>query len=65
MIACVCKNVSDKKIKKAVKDGTISSLKDAVIELEVCIECGCCAKYINELVKEELQNNIKDKINVK
>lgn len=48
MIVCVCSNVSDRKIRRAVDDG-LSTMVELRIELDVgtcCGKCHACAKAV-------------------
>lgn len=54
MIVCVCHNVSDKAIRKAVHNGTCS-LRGLSRELKVATQCGKCACTAQAIVREELQ----------
>lgn len=48
MIVCVCNNISDKKIRKAVASG-MTSMRELRLELEVgtcCGKCHSCAKQV-------------------
>lgn len=53
MIACVCHNVSDKKIKKLVHEKKISTVKQLQKEINICNQCKICASDIQKIVKTE------------
>lgn len=65
MIACHCKAVSDKEIKKSCKRVTCKSgkcsVKDIQDECGACTDCKGCAPLIASLIKDsELENNKDD-----
>ncbi len=50
MIVCVCGNVSDKSIKKAIEDGS-RTIEDLQIDLGVACKCCSCVPEITEMLK--------------
>lgn len=53
MIICHCHKVTDKDIRKNIKDGA-RSLKDISCICQACTDCKGCAKAIQCILKEEL-----------
>lgn len=53
MIVCVCKGVSDRRIREAVREGCVS-VKAVSRELGVATQCGKCACHARDVVHEEL-----------
>ncbi|HXH03454.1 MAG TPA: bacterioferritin-associated ferredoxin [Candidatus Competibacteraceae bacterium] len=53
MYVCVCKAVTDRQIREAVRDGA-DSMRALRRELGVCSGCGKCAPYVRELLDETL-----------
>ena len=51
MYVCVCRAVTDRQIKQAVKDG-VRSMRELREQLGVCSECGKCGKCAKELLSE-------------
>lgn len=45
MYICICKAVSDRQIRQAVRDGA-RSVDDLQAALEVSTGCGCCAEAV-------------------
>lgn len=52
MIACVCGNVSEKKVRDAIQKGC-NTLPDLQMELGVCCQCCCCESYMRAMLDEE------------
>ncbi len=53
MIICVCKNVSDKDIRRCLNnDCNCSTVEDLQIELGVCMQCEKCEAAIKEIILE-------------
>lgn len=50
MIVCVCKNVSEAKIVKAIENG--STFEELQMDLGVATRCGCCTLCIMSLIKK-------------
>ncbi len=55
MIVCVCHNVSDKAIRRAVDAGA-SSLQEIRAQLNVGSCCGKCASFAKTLVRAHLED---------
>jgi bacterioferritin-associated ferredoxin len=49
MIICICRAVSDKKLNEVINSNT--TLEDLQIDLGVCLQCGKCKEYIEEILK--------------
>jgi len=49
MIICVCKNISEQRLIRAIENG--SSLDDLQMDLGVTMRCGCCLQCVNSLIK--------------
>ncbi|MDO6460002.1 (2Fe-2S)-binding protein [Granulosicoccaceae sp. 1_MG-2023] len=54
MIVCVCKRISDSRIREAVQDGC-HTMDDVREELGVASQCGRCSDCALEVVVDELQ----------
>ncbi|MGB0732236.1 MAG: (2Fe-2S)-binding protein [Pontibacterium sp.] len=52
MFVCVCNSVSDKTIKRAIQDGTASSVDDLKKSHGVGACCGRCVDFAEEIVTE-------------
>lgn len=55
MFVCVCKAVSDKRIRAAVAEGRVISLRDLTRELSVGTCCGKCVPQARQILDEALQ----------
>ncbi|MCB1644474.1 MAG: bacterioferritin-associated ferredoxin [Pseudomonadales bacterium] len=53
MYVCICNNVNDRAIRRAVAGGA-STLEDLSAELGVATQCGQCACMAQDLLDEEL-----------
>ena len=53
MIVCVCKGVSDRHIRVAVREGCVS-VKAVSRELGVATQCGKCACHARDVIHEEM-----------
>ena len=51
MYVCVCKAVTERQVREAVSDGA-RSLKDLRRELGVTSDCGQCAAFARQCLKE-------------
>lgn len=51
MYVCICKNVTEGQIRKAVKEKGINSVRELRRELGVCDQCGKCALEAQALVR--------------
>lgn len=56
MIVCVCKRVSDSRIREAVAAGA-SSFEDIQNQLGVSTCCGRCEPFARDLVKESVSSS--------
>lgn len=54
MFICVCKAVSDKRIRSAVAEGRVVHLRDLTRELSVGTCCGKCVPEARELLDQTL-----------
>lgn len=54
MIVCICKAVSDKRIRRAASEGVVT-LRDLSRELGVGTCCGKCVPQARELLAEAVQ----------
>lgn len=54
MFVCVCKGISDKRIKAAVAEGRAISLRDLTRELGVGTCCGKCVPHAREVLDSAL-----------
>jgi bacterioferritin-associated ferredoxin len=55
MIVCVCNNISDREIRKAVDLG-LTSMADLYRELGVGTCCGTCVRYARQVMHEHLDS---------
>ena len=57
-VICVCKQVTERKIRKAVKEGRrrFVSVKQAT---EAGSSCGLCTPIVEDIIKDELSKNKK------
>ncbi|NJN46061.1 MAG: hypothetical protein HC808_05795 [Candidatus Competibacteraceae bacterium] len=51
MYVCVCKAVSDRQIRQAIRDGA-TQFRTLQRELGVCTGCGKCAPQVRSLLRE-------------
>ena len=51
MIVCVCKSVSDRKIRASIADG-VDSFDELQFELGVALCCGKCAESVRDVMME-------------
>lgn len=54
MIVCVCKAISDKRIRAAAAAGEVLSLRELTRELGVGTCCGKCVPHAREVLMETL-----------
>jgi bacterioferritin-associated ferredoxin len=52
MFVCVCKGVSDKKIRALVESGCARSLREVVTQCRAGSDCGSCLLQIRQIVEE-------------
>lgn len=57
MIICVCNNISDREIRKAVEQG-MTSMAELYKELGVGTCCGKCVSYAREVLHEQLDTMV-------
>lgn len=55
MIVCVCNNISDKQIRRAVDDG-MTSMRELRAQLDVGTCCGKCHTCAKSVLRECLNN---------
>jgi bacterioferritin-associated ferredoxin len=53
MIVCVCKAVSDRQVRQAVREGA-ATFEDLQVDLGVSIKCGSCEDCVRHLLNEEI-----------
>lgn len=53
MFVCVCKGISDKKIRALVQSGCARNLRDVVNTSKAGSDCGSCLLQIRQIVEEE------------
>jgi bacterioferritin-associated ferredoxin len=53
MIVCVCKAVSDRKIRATLAEGAASSFDELQFELGVATCCGKCEPSVREIMAEQ------------
>tara|TARA_R100000008_G_C3575391_1_gene164901 strand:+ start:1022 stop:1183 length:162 start_codon:yes stop_codon:yes gene_type:complete len=51
MIICVCKNISESKLKKLIKKENISNLNQLKTKYGIGADCKMCVSAIKELLK--------------
>ncbi len=59
MYVCICNNVSEKDIKRAVRDGA-NSMPCLRAELSVAANCGQCHHAARELLDSLVQSDLND-----
>jgi bacterioferritin-associated ferredoxin len=52
MYICICKNVTDGQIRKAVMEKGVSTMRGLRQELGACDQCGKCAVEARQLIKD-------------
>ncbi|MFM8333041.1 MAG: (2Fe-2S)-binding protein [Candidatus Methylumidiphilus sp.] len=52
MYICICKNVTDRQIRKAVQNGHVSNVRDLRSCLGACDQCGKCARDAREVIRD-------------
>lgn len=52
MYICICKNVTDGQIRKAVREQGVRDLRGLRRELGACDQCGKCALEARKIVRE-------------
>ncbi|MBU1020520.1 MAG: (2Fe-2S)-binding protein, partial [Firmicutes bacterium] len=57
-VICVCKQVSERKIRKAVREGNrkFIAVKQAT---EAASGCGLCQPFVEDIINDELQKKAK------
>jgi bacterioferritin-associated ferredoxin len=55
MIVCVCNNVSDRQIRKAV-DAGMDSMLEMRLQLQVGTDCGKCHSCAKRVLRESLED---------
>lgn len=51
MYVCICKGVTDRQIRRAIDDGA-HSVRCLRRELDVCTDCGKCAREVRKLLAD-------------
>ncbi len=57
MIVCVCRNVSDRDIAQAIRDGC-ETFDELLFELDIGSQCGLCYDYAKQIFEEQLNLNL-------
>ncbi len=52
MYICICKNVTDRQIRKAVYERDVGNLRQLRECLGACDQCGKCARDANEIIRD-------------
>lgn len=52
MFVCVCKGISDRKIRALVESGCARSLREVVNQCRAGSDCGSCLLQIRQIVEE-------------
>jgi bacterioferritin-associated ferredoxin len=55
MLVCLCKGVSDKKIKSLVENGA-SSLREVMTTCHAGMDCGSCVCALREIVRQTMEH---------
>lgn len=50
MYICICKNITDRQIRKAVHEGNVSNMRQLRQCLGACDQCGKCARDAKDLI---------------
>lgn len=58
MYVCICHNVTEKDIHKAVKQG-VCSMKMLSECMQVSNQCGCCANHAGKVLEEAIHQTGK------
>lgn len=58
MLVCHCRGVSDRQIKRAVKNGACS-LREVARETGAGMRCGGCRSNVAQVVQEALQSELR------
>lgn len=54
MYVCLCKGVTDHEIRKAVRNGGVTTMRELRDELGVATQCGRCARCAKDVLDEAL-----------
>lgn len=57
MYVCICKNVTDGQIRKAVCEQGVNNLRGLRRELGACDQCGKCASEARQLIRSCLMEH--------
>ena len=57
MYICICKNVTDGQIRKAVREKGVNSMRRLRRELGACDQCGKCAPEARQVMLQCLDDN--------
>jgi bacterioferritin-associated ferredoxin len=52
MYVCICKNITDGQIRKAIDEKGVSSMRGLRKELGACDQCGKCALEASQILRE-------------
>ncbi len=53
MYVCVCNGITEKQVKKAIRNGA-ESVQDLAESLGLATGCGSCSSFANELIERNL-----------
>jgi len=56
MYVCLCRGITERQVQKAINDGC-SDYADVRKKLQIGTQCGKCAYFVKQIVKEELSNS--------
>ncbi len=55
MYICICKKITDRQIRKAVREDEVSNLRGLRTCLGACDQCGKCAAEARKIVRETIE----------
>lgn len=58
MYVCICKQVTDSQIRRAVLDGKVSHLRHLRRESGACSDCGLCSREAGKIIQEALKETV-------
>jgi bacterioferritin-associated ferredoxin len=59
MYVCLCASIKEEEVRQAVRKG-LRSLDDFRVTMKMCIQCGCCAQHVQQLIAEERQRFVQE-----
>ncbi len=63
MYICICKNITDGQIRKAVREGRVCNMRGLRRELGACDQCGKCALEARQIIRDcqrQRENQLAD-----